>query len=209
MLITLPYKLERDAPPFEANAIKYPESLVRHFLKEYTQRGDKIFDPFTGLGTTLFVAEKMGRVPFGVEYDPQRYEWVAGQMSHWGNLRCGNSLKLDKMTFPKMDFCMTSPPFMPKSDRWNPLAWGNPAKAGYDIYLRQMQSVFKQVGAVMKRNAPIIVQVDNIHRRVYTPLVRDISLSIGKVLTIENEITIAWKNGPEDYPLTHCLVFRK
>ena len=64
--VTLPYALEREAPPFEGNDIKYPESLVRHFLGRCTKPGDKVFDPFAGLGTTLFVAEEMRRVPFGI-----------------------------------------------------------------------------------------------------------------------------------------------
>lgn len=210
--ITLPYKLERDPPPFEPNAIKYPEPLVRHFFKEFTKRDDKIFDPFAGLGTTMFVAEEMERVPFGIEYDERRFEWVAGQMQHWGNLVCGDSLKLNRLAskflWPKMDFCMTSPPFMPRSDKWNPLSAGNPTKAGYDTYLRQLQKIFGQIGEVMKRNARIVVHVDNIPGRIYTPLVRDMSLTIGKVLSLENEITIGFKNAKPNYPHTHCLIFR-
>ena len=31
--ITLPYALEREPPPFEGNDIKYPEALVRFFMK--------------------------------------------------------------------------------------------------------------------------------------------------------------------------------
>lgn len=207
--ITLPYSLERDPPPFEGNAIKYPESLVRHFIGEYTKRGQKVFDPFAGLGTTLFVAEETGRIPFGIEYDPRRYEWTAGQMENWQNLICGDSLKLTKMGLPKMDFCMTSPPFMPKGDKWNPLSWGNPAKAGYPVYLRQMRKVFEQVGDIMKKSARIVVHVDDIPGRIFTPLVRDLSMTIGNVLVLENEVTVVWKNAPANYPMTHCLVFRK
>lgn len=207
--ITLPYKLEREPPPFEANAIKYPESLVRHFLKEFTRRGDRVFDPFTGLGTTLFVAEEMGRIPFGIEYDPKRYEWVAGQMQHWTNLVNGDSGKLSAMGFPKMDFCMTSPPYMPKHHKWNPLFGGNPAKGGYDVYLKQMRNIYRQVAEIMKKNATVIVQADNLPGRTYTPLVRDLSVAIGDILRLENEVIVAWKNAKPDYPHTHCLVFRK
>ena len=213
--ITLPFTLERDAPPFEANAVKYPESLVRYFLKAYTKRGQKVFDPFTGLGTTLFVAEETGRIPFGLEYDERRYEWVAGQLEHWNNMACGDALKLSRIAaarrWPKLDFCMTSPPFMPKTDQWNPLSAGNPAKAGYDTYLRQMKQAFTQVSDLMKRSARIVVHVDDIPGRVFTPLARDISITLEKIpsLTLEADITIAWKNARKDYPCAHCLVFKK
>lgn len=207
--LTLPYVLERDPPPFEGNAIKYPESLVRYFLKTHTRRGDKIFDPFAGLGTTLFVAEEMKRIPFGIEADERRYEWVAGQMTHWQNLVCGDSGGLEKMGFPKMDFCMASPPFMQKSTRWNPLFAGNPAKAGYDIYLKQMRRIYAQVAGIMKRGATIVVHADNLPGKTYTPLVRDLSLAIEQSLRLESEIIVTWKNAKPYYPHTHCLVFKK
>ena len=82
--ITLDYALERAPPPFEGNDIKYPEALVRRFLKEFTRPGDRVFDPFAGLGTTLFVAEEMRRIPFGVEQDERRHAWVAGQLAALG-----------------------------------------------------------------------------------------------------------------------------
>lgn len=206
--ITLPYKLERDPPPFESNAIKYPESLVRHFLGEFTRRQSRVFDPFAGLGTTLFVAEEMGRVPFGVEADRQRHAWVAGQLQHWTHLVHADSGKIPLLGLPKMDFCMASPPFMAKNHQWNPLYAGDPAKAGYARYLRRMTFLYKQVATVMKRGAPVVIHVDNIHGRTYTPLVRDISLAVSRVLRPEDEIVIAWDGAKEDHRHTHCLVFR-
>ena len=206
--ITVAYALERAAPPFEGNDIKYPEALVRHFLKEFTRPGDKVFDPFAGLGTTMFVAEQMRRIPFGVEHDARRQQWVAGQLAHWGNLVHGDSAGLSSYRFPKMDFCMTSPPFMARHHKWNPLCAGNPANAGYDRYLGRMGHVFRQVAGRMKRNARIVVQADNLPGRSFTPLVRDLSTTIAETLRLEAEIVIAWEGGRDDYRHTHCLVFR-
>ena len=56
-MIKLPWTLERDAPPFEGNDIRYPESLVRYFLKAYTKKGEKVFDPFY---TTKAVGDGLG-----------------------------------------------------------------------------------------------------------------------------------------------------
>lgn len=206
--ITLPYRLERAAPRFESNAIKYPESLVRHFLKTFTKRGETVFDPFAGLGTTLFVAEALGRIPYGMEADPQRHAWVAGQMRHWNNLVCGDSFDLRKAGFPKMDFCMASPPFMARDHRWNPLYAGDPDKAGYAQYLKRMKAIYSRVAAVMKRGGAVVVHADNLHGRAYTPLVHDLAAAIGGVMRLENEIIVAWEDGPKDYAHTHCLVFR-
>lgn len=206
--ITLPYALEREAPPFEANAVKYPEALVRYFLKNFTRRGDKVFDPFAGLGTTMFVAEEMGRVPYGIEYDPDRHAWSAGQMKNWTHLLQGDATKISGMGFPKMDFCMASPPYMPKGDRYNPLAGGNPKRAGYAAYLRQMGTIYRQVSQTMKRGARVVVVVDNVQKKSFTPLVRDISFALSKHMQPVGETIVAWDGGPPHYQHTHCLIFR-
>ena len=41
----------------------YPEELVALFLEEFTRPGELLFDPFAGFGTTLVVAERLGRQP--------------------------------------------------------------------------------------------------------------------------------------------------
>lgn len=207
--ITLPYTLERDPPPFEGNDIKYPEALVRHFLTAFTNKDDKVFDPFAGLGTTLFVAEEMGRKAYGIEADPLKQQWVAGQLDQWANLIYEDSFHVAKLGLPKMDFCMTSPPFMPNHHSWNPLFGGDPAKSGYPAYLRRMASIFANMQSIMKKGSKVVVQVDNIPGRSYTPLVRDLSLAISKSFKPEGETIVAWQDAPERYSHTHCLIFKK
>lgn len=206
--ITLPYQIERAHPPFEEPGLQSPESLLRHFIGAQTKKGDRVFDPFAGLGTSLFVAEALGRIPFGIEADINRQQWVAGQLDHWTHLVHGDAGKMKHYGFPKMDFCITAPPFMRKSDRWNPLYAGDPAKAGYAIYLRRMGFIFAQLPHVMKRNAQVVVQVDNLPGKTYTPLVADMIGLIGKHFRLDDEVIVAWQGGRDDYRHTHCLVFK-
>ncbi|MGB0720432.1 MAG: DNA methyltransferase, partial [Bdellovibrionales bacterium] len=95
--IELPFVYEREAPPQDDASDRYPESLVRYFLDTYTKKGDRVFDPFTGLGTTAFVAEELGRVPYGIEADRKRFEWVAGQLEHWQNIKYGDAGDIAQM----------------------------------------------------------------------------------------------------------------
>lgn len=209
-LVKIPFTFERPTPPFEGNDIRYPEALVRDFLERFTKKGQRIFDPFAGLGTTLFVAEDMGRLPHGIEADRTRYEWVAGQMQNWQNLIHGDTAKLSSFDLPKMDFCMTSPPYMPRHHKWNPLFAGNPKHAGYDRYLKQMGVIFKQVAQQMKRGGHVVVQADNLqHGKIFTPLVHDLHTVITAQLEAVGETTIVWDKPKPDYPMTHCLIFRK
>jgi hypothetical protein len=55
-----------------------------------------------------------------------------------------------------------------------------------------------------------VVQADNLrHGRIYTALVRDMSISISKTLAPQGEIIVRWRPAKPDYPLTHCLLFKR
>ncbi|WP_226948844.1 DNA-methyltransferase [Rhizorhabdus wittichii] len=47
-----------------------PVELVADALQDVTQRGDLVFDPFIGSGTTLIAAEATGRIACGIDLDP-------------------------------------------------------------------------------------------------------------------------------------------
>jgi len=49
---------------------KFPPQLPRWAMEEFTQKGDKVFDPFAGSGTTLVEARILGRNSYGTEIDP-------------------------------------------------------------------------------------------------------------------------------------------
>lgn len=207
-LITLPYRFERPAPPFESNDIKSPESLPRYFIDAFTTQGQRVFDPFAGLGTTLFTAEKMGRVPFGLEYEGTRHAWVAGQLTHWQNHFHADAANMRALGLPKMDFCFTCPPFMKRGDRWNPLYAGDPDHAGYERYLKRMDFILKQLPPVLKRGAMLVIQADNLTGRPFTPLVRDLGTLAARHFRQMGESTILWRGAPETYRHTQCLIFK-
>lgn len=208
-LVELPWALERAAPPFGGDEDKYPESLPRHFISEFTRKGDRVFDPFMGLGTTAFIAEDMGRSPYGMEHNRQRYEWVAGQLAGWQQIRCGDAATLGRQGFPRMDFAITSPPYMPRHHRWNPLFGGDPKHGGYERYLARMAVIFKALAGIMKRGAYVVIQADNLyHGARFTPLVRDLGAAAERSMTGTGEVIVAWKNAKAGYPYTHCLVFK-
>lgn len=47
-----------------------PVALVADALLDCTARGEVVLDQFTGSGTTILAAEKVGRIGFGIEYEP-------------------------------------------------------------------------------------------------------------------------------------------
>ena len=51
-----------------------PEALLHRIILATTNKGDSIFDPFLGTGTTAVVAKKLGRKYFGVEKDKKYFQ---------------------------------------------------------------------------------------------------------------------------------------
>lgn len=49
----------------------FPEELPEWFIKLFTKEGDTVLDPFMGSGTTVIVANRMGRNAVGVEIVPE------------------------------------------------------------------------------------------------------------------------------------------
>jgi DNA modification methylase len=48
-----------------------PVELMRRPILNHTERGDVVYDPFLGSGTTMIAAEVTERVCFGLDIDPK------------------------------------------------------------------------------------------------------------------------------------------
>lgn len=208
--VELPFIRESEPPSGYANQDQYPESLPRYFIEKYSKPDQKVFDPFLGFGTTASVTEELGRIPFGIEADGARFAWAAGKLEHWQNIVHADSADMMQHKWPKMDLCMTSPPWMPIYEKWNPLYGGHPGYKGYTCYLERLGYIFKQVKQVMKKKSLIVVHVQNLQspRRAFTPLVKDYSVLLLEIYRFEAEVIVKW-NPEDDYgAYTHCLVFK-
>lgn len=57
-----------------AKGISFPRALPERFIRQYTNPGDLVLDPFAGVGTTVRVAAELGRRGVGFEIDPDEAE---------------------------------------------------------------------------------------------------------------------------------------
>ncbi len=54
----------------KAHGAAFPLSLAKHFIEVYTQEGNTILDPFSGVGTSLDAANLLKRHSLGIELNP-------------------------------------------------------------------------------------------------------------------------------------------
>lgn len=60
----------------KSHSAAFPEELPEWFIKLFTQSGDVVLDPFMGSGTTIQVANRMGRHSIGVDIMEEYYTMV-------------------------------------------------------------------------------------------------------------------------------------
>ncbi len=65
-------RLKKDGK--KIHSTQKPEALIHRIILATTNKGDAIFDPFLGTGTTAVVAKKLGRKYSGIEKDKKYFE---------------------------------------------------------------------------------------------------------------------------------------
>ncbi|MHA2224867.1 MAG: DNA methyltransferase [Candidatus Hodarchaeales archaeon] len=199
---------------FQLDDNRYTSNLVEHFLNMYTERGDRVIDIFAGFGTTLFVAEDLGRIPFGIEIDEKRYNYIRENLRDTGSVILGNALFLDSYDLPKINFSISSPPYMEKHEKLNPLTLYS-EEGNYKEYLKNLVLIYKKLKKILIPGAYIVIEVSNLKESVVTTLAWDIGKEISKIFHFHGEIIICWegnetKEGTYGYGYDHsyCLIFQ-
>ena len=106
---------------------KFPESMAQEFIEFFTKRGQVVFDPMVGTGSTLVAALRAGRHSIGIELN-ETYAELARQIvaeeqesltDSASRLNCqviqGNAVNIPDLVsqyqLPKFDYVLTSPPY--------------------------------------------------------------------------------------------------
>jgi DNA modification methylase len=195
---------------FQHEDVRASENMLEHFINEYTKEGQIVFDPFTGFGTTLLVAEELGRVAYGVEYSKPKADYVRGLLAHPEHLIEGDSRKLLEYDLPNFDLCLTSPPYTNENDSENPFVDYRQKGFNYPSYLKEMGNIFSQVAQKLNPSGHVVIEAANLKKLGHvTPLAWDIAHEVAKVLHFEGEIMVGWDKYGYGYNHSYCLVFSK
>lgn len=106
---------------------KFPETLAQEFIEFFTKRGQVVFDPMAGTGSTLVAALRSGREAYGIElnahYVQIAKQWIEEEIARFPEnetiphvcLFHGDALQASQIltnhAVPSIDYLLTSPPY--------------------------------------------------------------------------------------------------
>lgn len=193
---------------FRDEDLRYAEELVAVFVQRFSLPGAVLLDPFAGYGTTLAVGELLGRAAYGLEADGRRVAYARGRLKHPERLIQGDSRRLLDYPLPPFDLALSSPPFMERSDRENPLRGVPCGPEGYAEYLADLATVAGLLRQRMRPGARVVWELANLKGpQGVTTLAWDAAQALSTVLRFEGETVIGWDRYAYGYDHSYCLVF--
>lgn len=216
--LTLPHEKPTSLPAEFDDDPRTPPSYVEYFLTRYTKPGDAVLDPFAGFGTTLEVAEELGRKAYGVEYEPDRVAFIKERIDHPERVVRGSALSLQSLDLPQVECCLTSPPYMVAEMERDPFEnYANDSETTYENYLATIESVFAAIGELVLPDGHVLIDVSNMKfEGSVTTLAWNVAEVIEMIFDFAGEVVVGWKNkNGEDgaygygYDHSYCLVFER
>ena len=147
--------LVAERPEGTADDIHFTEALAASVIGHASLPGELVLDPFAGYGTTVTVAERMGRRAIGIELLPEHLEIARRRTGGGAKLILGDARELSRLVDEPVDLVLTSPPYMPSTDHpQNPLTGYATDDGDYAVYLGELGSIFGQVGDAASAGRP-------------------------------------------------------
>jgi site-specific DNA-methyltransferase (adenine-specific) len=72
-----------------------PEELLRKLVLAATDEGQAVLDPFSGSGTTVVVAEQLGRKWMGCDLNPEYNKWAIERLENVRRMSVVDWLQFD------------------------------------------------------------------------------------------------------------------
>ena len=77
----------KDENGIKAHPTQKPLKLIQQVVLAASDKGDLVFDPFMGSGTTAIVAKALGRDWVGIEKEKKYVELANNRIQNYGNKR--------------------------------------------------------------------------------------------------------------------------
>lgn len=188
--------------------VHFARELVAAVLTDLTRPGDRVLDPFVGFGTTLAVAEAMGRQAVGVELLPERCA-IAREVAPASRVVQGDAREISRLVEGPFDLVLTSPPYMAADDGLeDPLADYTGATS-YLRYLTDLHGIFEQCLELLTPQCHLVVNVANIRTEThFTPLAWDVGALLNDAGRLTQDVFVCWDRPWHDLAGDYLLVAR-
>jgi len=204
--------LVAERPEGTADDIHFTEALAASVIGHASQPGDLVLDPFAGYGTTVTVAERMGRRAIGIELVPEHLEIARGRIIGNGKLILGDARELSRLVDEPVDLVLTSPPYMPGANHpENPLTGYATDDGDYAVYLQELGLIFGQVATLLRPGGRLVVNVANVVAidGSATPLATDMAGVIDEHVPLLGVTTLQWDEPPAGLDGDYLLWFAR
>jgi DNA modification methylase len=199
---------------------KFPEELVKEFIEFFTKKGQIVLDPMLGTGSTLVACFYSARSGIGIELlekyaliAKKRLQKLCAQQIFEGcNVQPislmviqGDAYDIDKMDLPKIDYCITSPPYWDmllekgfetqeerRKKKLDVYYSDDPRDLGnihdYDKFLDALEEIYEKVYNILKPKGYLTIIVKNVKKKnkMY-PLAWDIGKRLSRFFTLKDE----------------------
>ena len=215
----------------------FSPTMIADFIKFFTKRNMKVLDPFVGIGTTLVACDRTGRKGIGVEINPKYLKIAQKRITKKQIIMKGDSISLSKLKLPKIDFCISSPPYWKMLHKIDVnqkirLKKGLDTKYSnqkndlgnihdYEEFMGKLLLVYEQVYNSLKPEKYMVIIVQNvIMGSVMIPFAWDLAIRLSKKFLLKKEKIWCQDHKnlyPFGYPFSwvsnthhhYCLIFQK
>lgn len=194
--------------PLAEEDVHFSRDMVAAVLEDLTRPGDRVLDPFAGFGTTLEVAEAMGRRAVGVELLPERCR-IAAEAAPASVVLRGEARRLAALVDGPFDLILTSPPYMAADDGPEDPLSGYTGATSYEHYLGELRGIWAQCLDLLTPDGHLVVNVANIDSgSCFTPLAWDVGDMLGEVGRLTQDVFVCWDRSWHDLAGDYLLVAR-
>ncbi len=198
---------------------KFPEGMAEEFIRFFTRRGERVLDPFAGVGSTLVACESSGREGVGIEISS---DFVTLARTHPAvrsqRMLQGDARDVAELLREPVQMVLTSPPYWDmlghsrggvqsvhkrrKAQGLRTVYSRDPQDLGnissYATFLKALSEIFFKVGELLEPNRYMVVVCQNVRvpEGFVRPLAWDLASQLAERFQFKGERIWVQDNKP-------------
>lgn len=233
-------KVEKELDPhISEHPATFSPTMISDFIKFFTKEGDRVLDPFAGIGSTLEACKRTHRIGYGIELNEKYFSLCIKRTPEFEkNIYHTDASNITQLDLPKMDFSISSPPYWNilnrsthtfRKDRLKrklDVSYSEEEKDlgnidDYEQFLDKLSEIYLGVYEVLRKGAYLVVIIKNVKKegKMY-PLAWDLARKLSKKFILKDEriwIQDKISLAPYGYPFSwasniihhYCLILQK